>query len=120
MGWGSFYKSRKPRGFRYVYRTFDPKKVELERKIRLAKHRLDPEANPITEEDVKENLRGYFRRNSEKLDGYADRKDFVESIGRRNRQLVFVLVILFAFIYWIFQSMGITTWEEFSRLFIFW
>ena len=51
MGWGSFYKSKKPREFRYTYLTFDPKKKELERKIRLSKHRVDPEANPLTEED---------------------------------------------------------------------
>ena len=120
MGWGSFYKSKKPREFRYTYLTFDPKKKELERKIRLSKHRVDPEANPLTEEDLKDNLKGHFRRNSERLAKYGDPEDFSESIGKKNRQLVFVLAILFAFTYWIFESLGITTWADFARLFIFW
>lgn len=120
MGWGSFYKSAKPRGFRYVYRYFDPKKAELERKIRLSKHRLDPEAYPLREEDLKANLKGYFRRHSARLGGYEDREEFAESVGKRNRRLVFVLAFCVALIYWIFTSLGITTWADFARLFIFW
>ena len=85
MGWGSFYKSKKPRGFRYTYLTFDPKKKELERKIRLSKHRVDPEANPLTEEDLKENLKGHFRRNSERLAKYGDPEDFSREHRKENK-----------------------------------
>lgn len=44
MGLMSFYKPKKPSKFRYVYRYYDPKKEELERKVRRAERRLNPDA----------------------------------------------------------------------------
>lgn len=120
MGWGSFYKSKKPRKFRYIYRYYDPKKEELDRKIRLSRHRLDPDANPIDETDVKDNLKGYFRRNSDKLESYEDSEDFSDRIEKKTHRLIFILVLLVAFFVWIFQSIGIVTLRDFFRLFVFW
>lgn len=120
MGWGSFYKSAKPRKFRYTYRYYDPKKESMERRKRLSRHRQDPENHPLTEEDLKDHLRGYFRRHSDRLSAYEDREDFEERIGHKNRKLIFILVLLVAFFIWIFQSIGITTLDQFLRLFVFW
>lgn len=106
MGIGSFYKSKKPSKFRYVYRYYDPKKEEMERKIRRAKRKLDPNAEPDPEE-IKENLRGAIKAQSDMLAKYGEEEHLQESIAEKNWKLILFLVLAVVLLIWLFNNLGI-------------
>ncbi|MDO5035976.1 MAG: hypothetical protein Q4D93_03335 [Porphyromonas sp.] len=103
----NFYKPRRPSKFRYVYRYYDPKKEEMERKIRRAERKLNPDA-PITPEEVKENLEGAFRRQSKILRKYGDDDNVGQTIAEKNRKLILYLVLLAVLLLWLVRSSGIS------------
>lgn len=105
MGIKDFYKQRKPSKFRYVYRYYDPKKEELERKIRRAKRKLDPNAEPDPEE-IKANIRGSIKRQSDVLAKFDDEENVSESIKEKNWKLFLFLALAVVFFIWLFNNVG--------------
>lgn len=106
MGLMSFYKPQKPKKFRYTYRYHDPKKDALQRKINRAVRRLNPDAK-ITAEEVKDNLKGAFHRQSDTLERYGyDRESFQEDVREKTWKSLLFLVLLIAFFIWLYNSVG--------------
>lgn len=106
MGIGSFYKQKKPSQFRYVYRYYDPKKEELERKVRRAKRKLDPNAE-VDPEEIKENIRGSIKRQSQTLSKYSEEESVSTSIREKNWKLLLFLSLAIVFIIWLFNNIGV-------------
>lgn len=106
MGIGSFYNPKKPSKFRYVYRYHDPKKEEMERKIRRAKRKLNPnmEADP---EEIKENLRGAIKRQSDSLAKFGEKENVKESLAERNWKLLLFLSLAIVLLIWLFNNLGL-------------
>lgn len=105
MGIGSFYKQRKPSKFRYVYRYYDPKKEELEKKVRRAKHKLESNGE-IDPEEVKENIRRSARRQSEVLAKFGEDESVRETVSEKNRKLILFLTLAVVFLAWLFNYLG--------------
>lgn len=106
MGLMSFYKPKKPTKFRYIYRYHDPKKEEMQRKINRAVRKLDPDAE-ITAEEVKENLKGAFHRQSDTLERHGyDPDSFQESVREKTWKNLLFLVLLIVFFIWLYSSVG--------------
>ena len=106
MGIGSFYNNKKPSKFRYVYRYYDPKKEEMERKIRRAKRKLNPNAEADPEE-IKENLRGAIKAQSDMLSKYSNEENLKESLAEKNWKLLLFLVLAVVLLIWLFNNIGI-------------
>ena len=106
MGIMNFYKQPKPSKFRYTYRYYDPKKEEMQRKIDRAVRKLDPSKEP-TGDEVKANLRGAFRRQSDVLnkEGYES-ENFQETVREKNWKTLLFLVLLVVFFIWLYNSVG--------------
>lgn len=102
---GNFYKQKKPSKFRYVYRYFDPKQEERDRKVQRAKRKLDPNAEPDAEE-IKENLKGSIRRQSKQLAKYGDEQVTSRSFAERNFSQLLLLVLGVVLLVWLFNNLG--------------
>lgn len=105
MGIMDFYRLRKPSKFRHIYRYYDPKKEELERKIAKARRKLDPNA-PLDPEEIKENLRGAFHRQSTTLKEY-DRTHQKPDLVEKSSKLIITLVLLVVLFIWLYRNIGI-------------
>lgn len=105
MGIGNFYKQPKPSKFRYVYRYYDPKK-EADEKRRLRVRRqygLNEEVDP---EQVKEELKGSFRKQSDHLAKYDKEQVGDKAFAERNRVTMIVLILGLVLLIWLFRHLG--------------
>lgn len=108
MGLMSFYKPNKPSKFRYTYRYYDAKKEELQKKINRARRKYYPEEFEDEDvEQVKDNIRGAFHRQSETLGSYKRDDDIQGALRQKNWTLLLVLVLLLVFFLWLYDNIGI-------------
>lgn len=92
MGIGNFYKQPKPSKFRYVYRYYDPKKEEDEKRRRRIRRELGI-TDEVNAEDIKEEIKGSFRRQSEVLQKYGEEGVRKESFAELNRTPIILLIL---------------------------
>lgn len=92
MGIGNFYKQPKPSNFRYVYRYYDPKKEEDEKRRRRIRRELGL-TDEVNAEDIKEEIKGSFRRQSEVLQKYGEEGVRKKSFAELNRTPIILLII---------------------------
>lgn len=92
MGIGSFYKQPKPSKFRYVYRYYDPEKEKQEKRRRRIRRELGL-TDEVNAEDIKDNIRGSFRRQSETLHKYGEEGIQQKSFAEVNRTALIILVM---------------------------
>lgn len=116
MGIGDFYKQRKPSKFRYVYRYYDPKQEEMEKKIRRAERKLDPDAQTDAEE-IKDNLRGSFRRQSQHLAKHGNEQISSRPFADRNFVPILLLVLGVVLLIWLFNNLGLGIFEYIMQAF---
>lgn len=107
MGIGNFYKQPKPQKFRYVYRYYDPKKEEMDRKIRRAERKLDPSIPPHPQ-DIKENLRGSIKSQSETLAKYGKEERASDMLNKKNWRLMLFLILALVLLIWLFNHVGLS------------
>lgn len=105
MGIGNFYKQPKPSKFRYVYRFYDPKKEadEKRRKRVRRQYGLDDE---IDAEEIKESIKGTFRKQSEHLAKYDKEMLADKSFAERNRTSILILVLGIVLLIWLVKNLG--------------
>lgn len=92
MGIGNFYKQPKPSKFRYVYRFYDPKKEEQEKRRRRIRRELGL-TDEVDAEDIKDNIRGSFRKQSETLHKYGEEGIRNKSFAEVNRTSIILLIL---------------------------
>ncbi|MDO5017339.1 MAG: hypothetical protein Q4E10_03120 [Porphyromonas sp.] len=105
MGIGNFYKQPKPHKFRYVYRYYDPKKEADERRRRRIRRELGMD-DEISAEDIKENIRGSFRKQSDHLSKYDDEGVSKRPFAERNRTALLILILSVALLLWLVNNAG--------------
>ena len=108
MGIMNFYKSPKPKKFRFTTLYYDPKKEEMQRRINRARRKYFPEEFAGEDgEEQKDRIRGAFHRESDRLSGVTDRREFHESLQQKNWTLFLILGILLDFFFWLYDNVGI-------------
>lgn len=115
MGIMNFYKSPKPKKFRYTPRFYDPKKEELQKKIDRARRKYYPEEFDDEDGEVqKERLRGIFRKESDRINSYENREQFRSSIQQKNWILFLFLALLLVFFFWLYDNIGLKFFSYFG------
>lgn len=105
MGIGNFYKQPKPSKFRYIYRFYDPKKEADEKRRRRVRRQygLDDDINA---EDIKEDIKGSFRKQSDHLAKYSKEMVTDRSFAERNRTSLIILILGVVLLMWLFKNLG--------------
>lgn len=105
MGIGNFYKQPKPSKFRYIYRFYDPKKEADEKRRRRVRRQygLDDDINA---EDIKEDIKGSFRKQSDHLAKYSKEMATDRSFAERNRTSLIILILGVVLLMWLFKNLG--------------
>ncbi|MGL4292058.1 MAG: hypothetical protein ACRCSQ_00525 [Bacteroidales bacterium] len=93
---GLFFNVRKPRQFRHDPIYFDPKKEELEERIRKVKR----EMGELPEEDYKPNLKGSFVDQTSHV--RRRQADEEKASSSRNIRLAVILAILLILLYYFY------------------
>ncbi len=110
MGIGNFYKQPKPHKFRYVYRYYDPKKEADEKRRRRIRRELGLE-DEISADDIKEDLKGAFRKQSDHLAKYGDEGVRSRSFAERNHTKILILILALALLLWLLRNLGTGLWQ---------
>lgn len=78
----------------------------MEQRIRRAERRLNPDL-PMAPEEVKDNLRGAFRRQSKVLRKYDDGENVKEVMGQKTHRTLIFLALLAVLLMWLVRSSAI-------------
>ncbi|MDD7438143.1 MAG: hypothetical protein PUK66_04795 [Bacteroidales bacterium] len=105
MGIGNFYKQPKPSKFRYIYRFYDPKKEADEKRRRRVRRQYGLDDN-ISPEDIKEEIKGSFRKQSDHLAKYDKEMVADKSFAERNRTSIIILILGVVLLGWLFKNLG--------------
>lgn len=114
MGIMNFYKSPKPKRFRYTPRFYDPKKEALQKKIDRARRKYYPEEFDSEDgEAQKDRIRGYFHKESDLLHSYKDRREFQKRVQEKNWVIFLLLGVLMMLFLWLYDNIGINFFNVF-------
>lgn len=106
MGIGNFYKQPKPSKFRYTYRFYDPKKEADEKRRLRVRREYGLDDNPTSAEEIKENIKGAFRKQSDHLSKYDKEMVNDKPFAERNRTAIIVLILAVASLLFLFRNTG--------------
>lgn len=99
MGIFYFYNQKKRRTFNYQPLYHDPKKVEMEKRIRKIQRELDGDTSEISLEDYKDRLEGAISNQSKHLKRSYNKGETKQKRSQKNWWLILIVVLLIVLYY---------------------